>query len=173
VRVLDDAVELFRREGYEVDWRSPLEARLSRPSGPALDLRLVPEGKVFGGTYGLEVSTVQSPCSRSAGLTVRGRGVVRLQGIAFRPRRGDEAGRRLAGQLHADGELCEHLAAVHFERMRIEPDGRPVIRHMGGSLVWILFPPLLKHIPLVPEQARATIAALERFTKAGTLPRAG
>jgi len=104
---------------------------------------------------------------------VRGRGLVRMQGVAFRPRRGDDAGRRLAERLRADRDLAEHLAAVHFERIRIEPDGRAVIRHMGGSLVWMLFPPLVKAIPLVPEQVRATIAAMESFVEAAEKLRAG
>ena len=74
---------------------------------------------------------------------------------------------QLAERLAGDHELGERLAAVHFERIRIEPDGRPVIRHLGGSLVWIAFPPLVKAIPLVPEQVRATIAALGAFAAAG------
>jgi hypothetical protein len=90
-----------------------------------------------------------------------------MQGIAFRPRRGDEAGRRLAERLAADRRLAEQLGKVHFEAIRVEPDGRPVIRHLGGSLVWILFPPLIKGIPLVAEQVRATIEALEAFAAAG------
>ena len=45
----------------------------------------------------------------------------------------------------------------------MEPDGRPVIRHLGGSVVWVLFPPLVKRVPLVPEQVNATLAALEAF----------
>jgi Protein of unknown function (DUF3156) len=146
---------------------------VSGPSCLPLVLRLVPEGRIFGGTYGLEISTVESPCARSAGLRARGRGVAQWHGVVFKHRRGDEAGHRLAGRLGADAQLAERLAAVHFERIRIEPDGRPVIRHMGGSLVWLLFPPLVKGIPLVPEQVHATIAAMERFAEAGKQPRAG
>ena len=51
----------------------------------------------------------------------------------------------------------------------MEPDGRPVIRHLGGSVVWVLFPPLVKRVPLVPEQIEATLAALEAFAVAGRL----
>jgi hypothetical protein len=122
---------------------------------------------VFGGTYGLEISTGEPVVGRSAGLSARGRGLVKLRSVSFRCRRGDEAGRLLARRLEADRALVERLARVHFERIRVEPDGRAVIRHMGGSLVWLLFPPLVKGIPLVPEQARAAIAALEAFREAG------
>jgi len=38
---------------------------------------------------------------------------------------------------------------------------------MGGSVVWILFPPLVRTIPLVDEQARATLRALDAFARAG------
>jgi hypothetical protein len=37
---------------------------------------------------------------------------------------------------------------------------------MGGSLVWILFPPIVKGIPLVSEQAHASIAAMQAFAEA-------
>lgn len=168
VRVFDDAVALFAGAGYEtVDRRSSLDARISGPSRMPLVLRLVPEGKVFGGTYALEISTASRVVAPSAGLTARGRGVVRMQGIRFRSRRGDGAGRGLADRLEANEGLARRLAAVHFERIRVEPDGRAVIRHMGGSLVWVLFPPLVKGIPLVTEQAHASIAAMEAFAEAG------
>jgi hypothetical protein len=161
-------VEQFRRAGYaEVDRRGPLEAVLSAPSRLPLRLRLVPEGRVFGGTYGLEVATAEPVLPRTAGLGARGRGAVRLAGIRFRARRGDEAGRVLARRLEADGRLLDRLGRVHFERIRVEPDGRPVIRHMGGSLVWLLFPPLRRTIPLVSEQLAATVQALEAFRDAG------
>jgi hypothetical protein len=90
-----------------------------------------------------------------------------MQGVAFRAHRGDEAGRRLAVRLEQDEHLVRRLSQVHFERIRVEPDGRPVIRHMGGSVVWVLFPPLVKRIPLVDEQLRATLSALEAFAAAG------
>jgi hypothetical protein len=38
-----------------------------------------------------------------------------------------------------------------------------VIRHMGGSVVWMLFPPLVRPVPLTVPQARATVKALEAF----------
>jgi hypothetical protein len=103
---------------------------------------------------------------RSRGLTARGRGVIRMQGVRFRAKRGDEEGRRLAERLASDATLAERLRRVHFERIRVEPDGRPVIRHLGGSVVWILFPPLVRRVPLVADQVEATIAALEAFIPA-------
>jgi hypothetical protein len=56
---------------------------------------------------------------------------------------------------------------VHFEEIRVEPDGRAVIRHMGGSVVWLLFPPMARPIPISAEQIRATIEGLEAFVRAG------
>jgi hypothetical protein len=162
--VLDAAVEQFRAAGYpEIRRAGPLAARVEREGGPDLTLALVPEGGIFGGSYGLEISTARSVLPRTAGLSARGRGTVRWQGARFRSRRGDAAGAALARRLEGDAHLAGALAAVHFERIRIEPDGRPVIRHLGGSLVWILFPPVIKSVPLVPEQAVAVAAALEAF----------
>lgn len=166
---VDDLVGRLRRAGYrDVVRSSELEARLSSPAGKlALRLELTQVGRVFGGTYGLELSTAAPVLPRTRGLSVRGRGVVRMHGVAFRAQRGDEAGRRLAERLQEDERLVSALAQVHFERIRVEPDGRPVIRHMGGSVVWVLFPPLVRRIPLVDEQLRASVAALEAFAAAG------
>lgn len=124
-------------------------------------------GRIFGGTYGLELSTADPVLPRTRGLSARGKGVVRMHGVAFRAHRGDEAGRRLAERLEADARLTGRLEQVHFERLRVEPDGRPVIRHMGGSVVWVLFPPLVRRIPLVDEQLRASVVALEAFAALG------
>ena len=60
---------------------------------------------------------------------------------------------------------------MHFERIRVEPDGRPVIRHMGGSVVWMLFPPLVRPVPLIAEQRRAAVEALEAFASPSSLAR--
>jgi Protein of unknown function (DUF3156) len=145
----------------------PLEARLRSPGGgPPLRLQLTRDGRIFGGNYGLELSTEQPVLPPSRGLTARGKGLVRMQGVRFRAKRGDEPGRRLAEQLGSDAGLAERLGRVHFDRIRVDPDGRPVIRHLGGSVVWVLFPPLVKRVPLVPEQVDATLAALEAFTAA-------
>jgi hypothetical protein len=86
---------------------------------------------------------------------------VRMRGVRFR---GDD---ELAAALSADERLGEALGRVHFERVAVEPEGRPVIRHMGGSLVWVLFPPIVRATPLPPEQARETVRALEAFARAG------
>lgn len=167
-RVLDDAIEQFRDLGYRaVSRRGPLAAWVEAEGRQALTLQLVPEGRVFGGTYGLEVSTARPVLPRTAGLAGRARGAARMRGVAFRARRGDRVGARLAKHLARDDLLAERLARVHFERIRVEPDGRPVIRHLGGSLVWLLFPPLVKSVPLVREQAEAIADALEAFAAAG------
>ena len=147
---------------------SLLEARLSTPAGGVpIRLQLTRDGRIFGGNYGLELATREPVLPPTRGLSARGKGVVKMQGVRFRAKRGDEAGRRLAEQLDADTRLGELLGGVHFERIRIEPDGRPVIRHLGGSVVWVLFPPLVKRVPLVPEQVDATLTALEAFAAAG------
>jgi Protein of unknown function (DUF3156) len=168
VLALDDAVESLGRAGYtEVERVSPLQARLSSPAGGAsVRLEVTRDGRIFGGNYGLEFSTDEPVLPSTRGLSARGRGVVKMQGVRFRAKRGDAAGTGLAERLGADAQLAERLAKVHFERIRVEPDGRPVIRHLGGSVVWVLFPPLVKRVPLVAEQVEATLAALEAFTAA-------
>lgn len=169
VKILEQDVELFQRAGCtDVEWLGPLAARFAALADrPALRIEMAPQGKVFGGIYGLEISTDDPVLPRTRGLSGRGRGVARLRGVAFRARRGDEAGQRLADVLERDRRLVDRLGKVHFEKIRVDPEGRPVIRHMGGSLVWFLFPPLIKGIPLVAEQVKATIAALEAFAAAG------
>jgi len=59
------------------------------------------------------------------------------------------------------------LGRVHFERIAIAPDGRPSIRHMGGSVVWVLFPPIVRATPLPEGQPEALVAALDEFARAG------
>jgi hypothetical protein len=166
-RVLADDVRAFATLGFRSgSHHDPLQARLTAEGRPVLRIRLVPTGgRVFGGTFAMEVSTAEPVFPATGGVTARGRGAVRLQGFRFRGR--DEAGRNLAERLEADRALGKALSAVHFEQIRVEPDGRAVIRHMGGSLVWLLFPPMARPIPIVPEQVRATVSALEAFERAG------
>lgn len=156
-------IEAFERLGYRpLERRSPYEATLRAPGGgPDLLVRLHREGRFFGGNWALEVATADPVLPPNRGLSARGRGVVRMRGVSFR---GD---RELAAALGADQRLGEALARVHFERISVEPEGRPVIRHMGGSLVWVLFPPIVRATPLPPEQARETVAALDAFARAG------
>lgn len=138
--------------------------RLEPPEGARpLVARLAVAGRIFGGSFALELSTADPVLPPSNGLGARGRGVMRLHHVHFRPGRGDPAGAELAARLDADAKLQAALAEVHFERIRVEPDGRPVIRHMGGSVVWLLFPPLVRPVPLTVGQARATVRALEAF----------
>lgn len=166
--LLDRNVEAFARLGFRDAGRpAPLETRLRAPGRPALALRMVRRGRFFGGTYALEVATSEPVLPTTRGLEGRGRGVVRLSRIAFRASGGDEAGRRLAERLERNEALARALAAVHFERIRVEPDGRAAIRHVGGSLVWVLFPPLVRPVPLIEEQAEATARALTAFAEAG------
>lgn len=169
VASLEEAIERLGKAGYsQVERVSPLVARLRSSGGRApLRLQLTKTGGIFGGNYSLEISTDEPVLPSTRGLRARGKGVVRMQGIRFRARGDDSAGARLAERLESDDLLVERLARVHFERIRIEPDGRPVIRHLGGSVVWILFPPIVKQIPFVPEQVAATLAALEAFAAAG------
>lgn len=165
VSALEDAIERFGRAGYsDVERLDPLTARLRSSSGRSpVRLQMSQEGKILGGNYALEISTDKPTLAPTRGLAARGKGVVRMRGVRFRARRGDRDGRRLAERLSSDRHLTELLGAVHFERIRVDPDGRPVIRHLGGSVVWVLFPPLVKQIPFVPSQVYATLAALEAF----------
>jgi len=168
--VLKSDVETFERLGYRPDeGDSPHSATLTAPEGRLdLALRLRPEGRVFGGNWGLELSSAEPvlPATRG-GLRARGRGVVRMQGVRFRARRGDDAASRLAAELSADAGLAKALAEVHFERVAVEPAGRPVIRHMGGSVVWVLIPPVVRTTPLPAGQPEAMVRALDEFARAG------
>lgn len=171
---LDDAIEQFARAGHPGAERlGPLRARLApSPAGTAVRLEMTSEGRILGGNYALEISTDEPVLPPTRGLSVRARGIVQKRGLRLRARRGDPAGRELAERLGADDRLAELLGRVHFERVRIEPDGRPVIRHLGASVVWVLFPPLVRRIPFVAEQADATLEALAAFAAAGGRPAA-
>jgi len=166
--VLADVVKGFAAHGYRQTARSgPLEARLEADGRPALRLSMRSVGgRVFGGTFALEVATADALFPRTRGVTARGRGVVRLRTIEFRGRSRDKEGDALARRLGEDERLVHAIADVHFERIRIDPDGRPALRHMGGSLVWFLFPPMTRPVPLVPAQVHATVRAMEAFAAA-------
>jgi hypothetical protein len=168
-RVLADDVEAFERLGYRpLERTSPLAVPLEAPAGAAdLVVRLHREGRVFGGNLALEVTTAE-PVLPAPGreLTARGQGVVKLRGVRFRVRGGHPEASSLAEALSGDDALATALGEVHFERVAVDADGRPVIRHMGGSVVWVLFPPIVRPVPLVEEQARATVIALDAFTAA-------
>ena len=161
-RAFGEVLEGFERDGFGVE-RDDLSARLTRNGHVPLLARVVQQGRIFGGTYALELSTDEPVLPTTRGLRGRGRGVVKLGGVDFRARGHDDAGRLLGARLEHDKQLQEVLAGVHFDRIRVEPEGRPVIRHMGGSVVWVLFPPFVRPVPLVPEQRRATVAALDAF----------
>jgi hypothetical protein len=166
-RALADVGVVFGTCGFErLDEHA--EVLELRRADQRLRARLRPNGRVFGGNFALEVETADAQLPPTAGLTGGGRGVVRLDRVAFRSRRGDAAGMRLAGKLESDEALQAALRKVHFEAVRVEPDGRPVIRHLGGSVVWVLFPPLVRTVPLVPEQAEAVARALAAFTAAAS-----
>lgn len=159
--VLASDVEAFERLGYRpLERPSPYEATLRGPRD--LVVRLRRQGRYFGGNWAMEVSTAEPVLpATSRGLSARGRGVVRMRGVRFR---GDGD---LAATLSGDARLGEALARVHFERVSVDPDGRPVIRHLGGSLVWVLFPPIVRATPLPPEQAEEIVRALDEFARAG------
>ena len=162
-------VEVFGKLGYvPLESSGPLEAQLTGP-GRDLVLRLGREGRFFGGNWGLEVSTAEAvlpPTER--GLTARGQGVVTMRGVRFRARgRGDERALQMAEALSADERLGAALGGVDFERLFVRADGSPVIRHLGGSVVWVLFPPIVRATPLPLEQARAVVVALEALADAG------
>ncbi len=164
-RALGEVLEGFERDGFTVE-REGFAARLDRQGAPALRVRMVAQGRIFGGTYALELATAEPVLPVTRGLRGRGRGMVKLGGVDFRSRGDDEPGRLLGARLERDEKLQQSLSDVHFERIRVDPDGTPVIRHMGGSVVWILFPPFVRPVPLVPEQRRAAVEALQAFTEA-------
>jgi hypothetical protein len=87
--------------------------------------------------------------------------------VRFRARGGHPDATSLAEALSGDDALATALGEVHFERVAVDADGRPVIRHMGGSIVWVMFPPIVRATPLPPGQPEAIVAALEAFTRAG------
>ncbi len=169
-RVLTDDVDAFKRLGYRpLERPTPFAVPLEAPAG-AIDLvvRLHREGRVFGGNWALEVTTAE-PVLPAPGcaLSARGRGVVTLRGVRFRARGGDPQATALAEALSGDDALATALGEVHFERVAVEADGRPVIRHLGGSIVWVAFPPIVRATPLPAGQAEAIVAALEAFARAG------
>ena len=166
VRTLRENVEAFEQLGFhEVGEGGP--APVLERNGFRLRLSMTGRGRVFGGNYSLEVATDEPVLPATGGLTARGRGVVRLARVAFSARRGDEPGARLAARLEGDERLQAALSRVHFERIRVDADGRPLVRHVGGSVVWVMFPPLVRAVGLVPEQAEATVVALEAFAAVG------
>ncbi len=156
-------IEVFEGIGYRKVEATAGRARMVSDSGPPIVLSFSARGRVVGGNFALEISAADPVCAATRGLSARARGAVRLARIQFKPKRDDRAGAELAERLNGDATLQKALAAVHFERIRVEPDGRPVIRHMGGSVVWMLIPPLTRGVPLIPEQAKATVEALAKF----------
>jgi hypothetical protein len=173
--VLAHDIEAFERLGYRPRERTGgLEAVLEAPrGGPDLVVSLRPEGgRVFGGNWGLEVATAEPVLPATPhGLSARGRGVVRRQGVSFRARGSDPAGRRLAELLSADERLGAALGGVDFELVSVRPDGRPAIRHLGGSIVWVLVPPVVRETPLPAGQAEAIVRAVDAFVVAGAVAR--
>ena len=170
-RVLAEDIEAFERAGCRLlERRDDHEALLEAPRGGGhVVVRLARVGRIFGGNWGMEVST-EDPVlpETSSGLAARGRGVVRQQGVRFRPRRGsDEDAARMAESLTGNAELAKALGRVHFERVWVRRDGRPVIRHLGGSVVWVAFPPIVRSTPLPEGQAEETLRALKAFRRAG------
>ena len=171
-RVLAEDVEEFERAGCRLlERRSEHEAILAAPRGGGrVVVRLTRVGRIFGGNWGLEVTSEEPLLPETeSGLAARGRGVVKQQGVRFRPRRrSDEAAARMAEKLSADSKLGAALGRVHFERLWVRRDGRPVIRHLGGSVVWVAFPPIIRSTPLPPGQPEELLRALEAFRAAGS-----
>ena len=169
-RVLTEDVEAFEGAGCRLlERRGDLEAVLAAPRGGGrVVIRLTRVGRIFGGNWGLEVAPEEQLLPETAsGIAARGRGVVRQQGVRFRARgRRDDAAVRLAEALSADSNLGKALGRVHFERVWVRRDGRPVIRHLGGSVVWVAFPPIVRSTPLPAEQPRELLRALDAFRDA-------
>src|SRR5207342_3586465 len=97
VLALDDAIESLERAGYDqVEREGDLSASLRSASRLPLRLTIAREGRIFGGNYGLEISTDEPVLPPTRGLKARGKGVVKMKGVRFRPKREDGAGARLA-----------------------------------------------------------------------------
>jgi hypothetical protein len=92
---------------------------------------------------------------------------VRRQDVSFGAKGSDPAAGRLAELLSADERLGEALGRVDFETLAVRPDGRPAIRHLGGSIVWVLIPPIVRETPLPAGQAKAMVRAFDAFAAAG------
>ncbi|MBD0289723.1 MAG: DUF3156 family protein [Thermoleophilia bacterium] len=164
-RTLRATTEVWSRAGFRPDGREGGLERVVARDGERFRLRMAPQGRIFGGSYALEVSPEVFSLPATGGLAARGRGLFRLRAVAFRPRRRDGESARLAAWLGSDARLQRALRGVHFEAVRVDPDGRPVIRHMGGSVVWLLFPPLVRPVPFAPEQVEPVVAALRAFER--------
>ncbi len=161
-------VEAFERAGCrELERPTPLRAVLDAPAGGGrIELRMRGDGRVFGGSWALEASTSEPVLPATPrGLSARGRGVVRQSGVRFRARGGDGAAAALAERLGCDERLGEALGRVHFERVAVTAEGRPEIRHLGGSVVWMLLPPVARATPLPEGQPEAMLAALAEFRR--------
>jgi Protein of unknown function (DUF3156) len=171
-RTFGEVLEAFELDGFEAERRG-FTARLTRNGAVPIRASVVRQGRIFGGTYALELSTDEPVLTETRGLRGRPRGIVKLGGVDFRSRGQDDAGRILGARLERDERLQRAVSKVHFDQIRVEPDGRPVIRHMGGSVVWMLFPPLVRPVPLVQEQRRASVEALEAFARAGGPDKSG
>ena len=165
-RTLVETLEVFERLDCPTEGRQGLVATFVTGDERRIRARMAGQGRIFGGTYALELSTADPVLPATEGLRSRARGFVRHGGVTFRARPRDEQGKRLAATLDGDEGLQNALGRVHFDQVRVEPDGTPVIRHMGGSVVWMLFPPLVRPIPLVEDQARKTLEALRAFAAA-------
>jgi Protein of unknown function (DUF3156) len=162
-QTLNEDVAVFEALGYRLVAKGPYSRHLEGVGRIPIVLTMVPHGRIVGGNFTLEVSTAEPPFPDMGGLSARGKGVVRLQRVEFKPRRGDRGGAELAARLNASQPVQDALAKVHFDAVRIDPDGRAVIACVGGSVVWMIFPPLSRGVPLVPEQAKATVDALGAF----------
>jgi Protein of unknown function (DUF3156) len=170
-RVLAEDIEAFERAGCRLlERRGSHEAILEAPRGVGrIVVRLTRVGRIFGGNWGLEVAPEEALLpATDVGLAARGRGVVKQHGVRFRARRrGDARARRLGEMLSGNSDLGDALGRVHFERLWVRRDGRPVIRHLGGSVVWVLFPPIVRTTPLPPGQPEEMLRAIQAFRAAG------
>src|SRR5918999_3039030 len=96
-RTFGEVLESFERDGFEIE-RNGYTARLTRNGAVPIRASVVRKGRIFGGTYALELSTDEPVLPTTRGLRGRPRGVVKLGGVDFRSRGHDEAGRLLRGR---------------------------------------------------------------------------
>ena len=157
---------MFEGIGYRESGESTAgRVRMESDAGPAIVLSFAGRGRIVGGSFALEIAAAEPICPATSGLErAWPRRRASSPASTSSRRAATRPGSSWPSVSNGSAPLQEALAAVHFERIRVEPDGRPVIRHMGGSVVWMLIPPLARGVPLVPEQARASVDALSAFS---------
>jgi hypothetical protein len=135
----------------------------------ALRLACAERKKFLGGVYKsvLEADFEVDPeLAPSAPLTLRYAGTFAKGAPSFSAPDGAGA---LRERLNADGKLMDTLAVQDLESMTLEPGPEPGTVRMrltpiGGSFVWMLFPPVKYAVKLPARHAQAMVDAVARLS---------